>query len=69
MFAHRVHSVPFGKAGPNLGEVIARMVGHHHLTHCPTFGTKRALRRSLFRMAGTKRTESARLVAGGPRPL
>src|SRR4030088_2912801 len=27
VFAHRVHSVPFGKGGPNLGEVIARMVG------------------------------------------
>jgi hypothetical protein len=22
-----VHSVPFGKGGPNFGEVIARMVG------------------------------------------
>ena len=27
VFAHRVHSVPFGKSGPNLGEVISRMVG------------------------------------------
>src|SRR2546421_8420796 len=27
VFAHRVHSVPFGKGGPNLGEVISRMVG------------------------------------------
>jgi len=27
VYAHRVHSVPFGKGGPNLGEVIARMVG------------------------------------------
>jgi Mg-chelatase subunit ChlI len=27
VFAHRVHSVPFGKGGPNLGEVIGRMVG------------------------------------------
>src|SRR5260370_726840 len=27
VFAHRVHSVPFGKGGPNLGEVIARMIG------------------------------------------
>src|SRR5438132_892292 len=28
VFAHRVHSVPFGKGGPNLGEVISRMVGN-----------------------------------------
>ncbi len=28
VYAHRVHSVPFGKGGPNLGEVIARMVGN-----------------------------------------
>src|SRR5712691_9856435 len=27
VFAHRVHSVPFGKGGPNLAEVIARMIG------------------------------------------
>ena len=27
VYAHRVHSVPFGKGGPNLGEVISRMVG------------------------------------------
>jgi Mg-chelatase subunit ChlI len=27
VFAHRVRSVPFGKSGPNLGEVIGRMVG------------------------------------------
>src|SRR6266581_2442394 len=27
VFAHRVRSVPFGKGGPNLGEVISRMVG------------------------------------------
>src|SRR5436305_679501 len=27
VYAHRFHSVPFGKAGPNLGEVIARMIG------------------------------------------
>src|SRR4030081_2693384 len=27
VFAHRVHSVPFGKGGPNLSEVIARMIG------------------------------------------
>jgi Mg-chelatase subunit ChlI len=27
VFAHRVHSVPFGKGGPNLSEVIARMLG------------------------------------------
>ena len=27
VFAHRVHSVPFGKGGPNLGEVITRMIG------------------------------------------
>src|SRR2546427_1976701 len=27
VFAHRVHTVPFGKGGPNLGEVISRMVG------------------------------------------
>jgi len=27
VFAHRVHSVPFGKGGPNLGEVISRMIG------------------------------------------
>jgi len=27
VFAHRIHSVPFGKAGPNLGEVISRMIG------------------------------------------
>jgi hypothetical protein len=27
VFAHRVHAVPFGKAGPNLSEVIARMIG------------------------------------------
>ena len=27
VFAHRVHSVPFGKGGPNLNEVISRMVG------------------------------------------
>ena len=27
VFAHRVRSVPFGKSGPNLGEVITRMVG------------------------------------------
>ena len=27
VFAHRVHAVPFGKGGPNLGEVITRMVG------------------------------------------
>src|SRR6266540_341458 len=27
VFAHRVHSVPFGKDGPNLSEVIARMLG------------------------------------------
>jgi hypothetical protein len=27
VFAHRVHSVPFGKSGPNLGEVISRMLG------------------------------------------
>ena len=28
VFAHRVHSVPFGKGGPNLSEVISRMVGN-----------------------------------------
>jgi Mg-chelatase subunit ChlI len=27
VFAHRVHSVPFGKGGPNLAEVITRMIG------------------------------------------
>src|SRR6266516_7183876 len=27
VFAHRVHAVPFGKGGPNLSEVIARMIG------------------------------------------
>jgi Mg-chelatase subunit ChlI len=27
VFAHRVHSVPFGKGGPNLADVISRMVG------------------------------------------
>jgi Mg-chelatase subunit ChlI len=27
VFAHRVHSVPFGKGGPNLSEVISRMIG------------------------------------------
>jgi Mg-chelatase subunit ChlI len=27
VFAHRFHSVPFGKGGPNLSEVIARMIG------------------------------------------
>jgi magnesium chelatase subunit I len=27
VYAHRVRSVPFGKGGPNLGEVISRMVG------------------------------------------
>src|ERR1700736_6046038 len=27
VFAHRVHSVPFGKGGPNLGDVITRIVG------------------------------------------
>src|SRR5437764_604338 len=27
VFAHRVHTVPFGKGGPNLGEVISRMIG------------------------------------------
>src|SRR5437016_2670652 len=27
VFAHRVHSAPSGKRGPNLGEVISRMVG------------------------------------------
>src|ERR1700716_3981796 len=27
VFAHRVHAVPFGKGGPNLAEVIARMIG------------------------------------------
>src|SRR6266704_1693461 len=27
VYAHRVHSVPFGKGGPNLSEVIARMIG------------------------------------------
>ena len=27
VFAHRVHSVPFGKGGPNLAEVINRMIG------------------------------------------
>jgi len=28
VFAHRVHAVPFGKGGPNLAEVISRMVGN-----------------------------------------
>jgi magnesium chelatase subunit I len=27
VFAHRVHAVPFGKGGPNLSEVISRMIG------------------------------------------
>ena len=27
VYAHRIHSMPFGKGGPNLGEVISRMVG------------------------------------------
>jgi hypothetical protein len=27
VFSHRLRTVPFGKAGPNLGEVIARIVG------------------------------------------
>jgi Mg-chelatase subunit ChlI len=27
VFSHRLRSVPFGKAGPNLGEVISRIVG------------------------------------------
>src|SRR6266849_5858259 len=27
VFAHRVHAVPFGTGGPNLSEVIARMIG------------------------------------------
>src|SRR5260370_272678 len=27
VFAHRVHSVPFGKGGPNLPELTARMIG------------------------------------------
>jgi len=27
VFSHRLRAVPFGKAGPNLGEVIARIVG------------------------------------------
>ena len=28
VYPHRVRAVPFGKGGPNLGEVIARVVGH-----------------------------------------
>jgi len=27
VFAHRLRTVPFGKGGPNLGEVINRVVG------------------------------------------
>ncbi len=27
VYAHRLHTAPFGKAGPNLSEVIARIVG------------------------------------------
>jgi hypothetical protein len=27
VFSHRLRSVPFGKAGPNLSEVISRIVG------------------------------------------
>src|SRR5258708_17865083 len=27
VFSHRIRSAPFGKAGPNLGEVISRIVG------------------------------------------
>ena len=27
VYAHRVHTVPFGKGGPNLNEVISRMIG------------------------------------------
>jgi Mg-chelatase subunit ChlI len=27
VFSHRLRTVPFGKAGPNLGEVISRIVG------------------------------------------
>ena len=27
VYAHRVRTVPFGKSGPNLGEVINRVVG------------------------------------------
>jgi hypothetical protein len=27
VYAHRVHAVPFGKGGPNLNEVISRMIG------------------------------------------
>jgi Mg-chelatase subunit ChlI len=28
VFSHRLRTAPFGKAGPNLGEVITRIVGH-----------------------------------------